>query len=52
LTIAQRAGSLDLQGSALIERGRAAWEIGRLAENRGFQRRANSGHSDLRWGEQ
>jgi DNA-binding SARP family transcriptional activator len=28
LTIAQRAGSHDLQGWALIERARAAWEVG------------------------
>jgi DNA-binding SARP family transcriptional activator/Tfp pilus assembly protein PilF len=31
LAIASRAGSRDLQGWALIERGRAAWEIGDLA---------------------
>ncbi|MEA3334856.1 MAG: tetratricopeptide repeat protein [Chloroflexota bacterium] len=32
LTIAQRSGCRDLQGWALIERGRAAWEIGDLTQ--------------------
>ncbi len=32
LTIARRAGSYDLRGSALIERGRAAWHLGNHAE--------------------